>query len=143
MPKGGDVGEAFGGDPAGGSGAVDGWGAAGVGETLVEGGPVTGLVGVDDGERQDYQAAEEVVEFVLVADVGPAFAADGIDGGVIELACLFEDAGGEAATERGGAGGAFFEAGFVRGGVGGGVWGVVGELGGGGGGGGGGAGGAR
>src|SRR5260370_35147413 len=45
MPKGGDVGEAFGGDPAGGSGAVDGLGAAGAGETLVERGPVAGFAG--------------------------------------------------------------------------------------------------
>ncbi len=70
---------------------------------------------------------EEVVELVLVAEVGPELAADGGDGGGVELAGLFEDAGGEGAAQVDGAGAALLEAGLVEEGVGVGVEELVGE----------------
>ena len=64
------------------------------------------------------------MEFVFVADVGPDLAADGVDGGGVELAGCF----GQGAVEAGGAGAALFEAGFVEVGEGVGVEELVGEL---------------
>ena len=122
-------GEAFGGDPAGDAVEVDGLGAAGLGEALVEGGPVAGFCRVSmNVQREGDEGVEEVVEFVLVAEVGPDLAADGVDGGRVEPAGAFEDASGSARRERGGAGAALFEAGFVEEGVGVGVEEFVGEL---------------
>ncbi len=79
-----------------------------------------------DGESDE--GVEEVVELVFVANVGPALAADLVDGSLIEAACFFEDAGGQGAAEGDSAGAAFFEAGFVEEGVGVGVEQLVREL---------------
>ncbi len=119
----GDVREAFGGDPAGDSVQVEGLGAALVGKALVEGGPVAGLFAVDDGQRQGNERVEQVVELVLVAQIGPDLFADGVDGRRID------QAGGvrQDAAESGGAGAALFEAGVVEEGVGVGVEQLVGE----------------
>jgi len=108
------VGEAFCGDPAGGSVEVEGLGAAFLGEALVKDGPVTGLFPVDDVEREGDERVEEIVEFVFVAEIGPDLFANGGDGGGVDFAGFV----GESAAERGGAGAAFFEAGFVEVGVG-------------------------
>ena len=79
--------ETFGGDPAGNAAEVDGLGAAGADEALVEGGPVARFFSVDESEREGDEAVEKVVELVLVAEIGPALAADGVDGVLIETAC--------------------------------------------------------
>ena len=81
-------GGAFGRGPAADAVEVNGLGAAGLGDlALEEVGPVTGLgtgslpycVEVD--EREGNEGLEEIVELVLVAEVGPDLAADGGDGG--------------------------------------------------------------
>ena len=90
--------------------------------------PVAGVVCVEDGQRQGDEALQEIVEFVFVAEVGPALAADGVDGVLVEAACAFDDAVGQGAAEGDGAGAALFEAGFVEEGVGVGVEEFVGEL---------------
>ena len=93
--EGGDVGEAFGGDPAWGAVEVEGLGAAFLREAVVEGGPVASLFPVDDVKRQGDEGVEEVVELVFVAEVGPYLFADGGDGGGVEFAGLF----GEVAAQ--------------------------------------------
>ena len=80
------MGEAFGGDPAGGAVEVEGLGAAFLGEAFVEPGPVTGLFPVDEAEWQGDEGVEEVVELVFVAEVGPDLFADGGDCGGVDLA---------------------------------------------------------
>ena len=117
------MGEAFGRYPAGDSVEVEGLGAAFLGEAFVEDGPVAGLFTVDGGEWKRDEGVEEVVEFVFVAEVGPDLVADGGDGGGVEVAGFV----GKIAAERGGAGAALFEAGFVEVGVGVGVEEFVGE----------------
>ena len=64
----------------------EGLGAAVLGEALVEVGPVAGFFSVDEVQREGDEGVEEVVEFVFVAEVGPDLAADGVDGGRVELA---------------------------------------------------------
>jgi len=66
---------------------------------------------------------EEGVEFVFVAEGGPNLFADGGDGSRVDFARFV----GEIAAERGGAGAALFETGFVEIGVGVGVEEFVGE----------------
>ena len=83
---------------------------------------------VDESEGKRDEGVEEVVEFVLVAEVGPDLAADGVDGGLVEAACAVGNAVGKRAAERDGAGAALFEAGLVEEGVGVGVEEFVGEL---------------
>ena len=56
---------------------------------------------------------EEIVEFVFVADVGEDFAADGVDGGLVEAACSLRDARGKVAAKVDSAGAALFQAGVV------------------------------
>ncbi len=68
------------------------------------------------------------MQLVFVAEVGQELAADGVDGGLVEAACDFEDGVGEVAAEGDGAGAALFEAGFVEEGVGVGVEQLVREL---------------
>ena len=68
------------------------------------------------------------MELVFVAEVGPEFAADGVDGGLVEFAGGFGDGVGEGAAEGDGASAALFEAGVVEEGVGVGVDEFVGEL---------------
>ena len=82
---------------------------------------------VEEAEGEEDEGVEEVVELVLVAEVGPELAADGGDGGGVELAGLFEDAGGQGAAQVDGAGAALLEAGLVEEGVGVGVEELVGE----------------
>ncbi len=106
-PEGGRLGEAFGGDPGEGAVAVDGLDAARVGEALVEDRPVAGFGAVvEEGEGEGDEGEEEVVELVLVAEVGPALGADGGDGGGVELAGVVGDARRERAAEVDGAGAA-------------------------------------
>ncbi len=85
-PERGEVGEAFGGDPAGGAVEVEGPGAALLGEALVEGRPMTGLFPVNDVERESDEGVEEVVELVFVAEVRPDLFADGGDGSGVDFA---------------------------------------------------------
>ena len=92
-PEGGGVGEAFGGDPDGGTVAVEGLDAAGVDKAFVEGGPVADFRAiVEEGEGEGDEREEEVMKLVLVAEVGPALGANGGDGGRIELAGVVDDA---------------------------------------------------
>ena len=91
------------------------------------------MVVIEEVERQGDEGLEEVVEFVLVAEVGEDFAADGRDGGRVKVggggvSVGVQYAGGNASAERGGAGAAFFGAGLVEVGVGVGVEEFVGEL---------------
>ena len=91
-PQDSGVGEAFGGDPAWVSGAVDGGGAAGgfeLGEVVR---PVACVFVAERVQGQSHEALEEIVELVFVSDVGPALAADGVDGVLVEAASAFEDA---------------------------------------------------
>ncbi len=128
-PEDGGLGEAFGGDPSGFAVAIDGVDAAGVGEALVEGGPVAGFRAVvEEGEGERDEREEEVVELVLVAEVGPALGANGGDGGGVELAGVVGDARRERAAQGDGAGAAFFGASLVEEGVGHGVDELVREL---------------
>ena len=46
---------------------------------------------------QGDEREQQVVEFVLVADVGPELVADGVDGGLVEAACAFGDGVGQGA----------------------------------------------
>ena len=78
--------EAFGSDPAGLAVVVDGVGASGLCEALVELRPVAVIVCVEGGEGKEDEGVEEVVEFVLVAEVRPDFATDGGDGFGVDAA---------------------------------------------------------
>ena len=69
------------------------------------------------------------MEFVLIAEIGPTFAANGGDGLGIESAGTLENTGGQIAAGGGGTGATLFEAGFVEEGEGVGVEEFVGELG--------------
>lgn len=89
-------------------------GAAGLFEAVVEVLPVAGLVAVEGGEWEEDERVEQVVKLVLVAEVGPDFAADGCDGCGVDAPGFV----GEFATESGGAGAALFEASFIEVGVG-------------------------
>ncbi len=91
------MGEALGGDPAGVPLQSTVWTRPVLGEALVEGGPVAGFGAVvEEGEGEGDEREEEVVELVLVAEVGPALRADGGDGGWVELAGVVGDARREA-----------------------------------------------
>ena len=46
-------------------------------------------------KRQRDQRMQQIVEFMLVAQVGPDFAADRVDRGLIEAACAIGDAVGQ------------------------------------------------
>ena len=78
-----ECGEAFGGDPAGFAVNVYSVDAVVAGEALIEDGPAGGLVGVEEGEREQDEREQEVVELVFVAEVGPELGADGVDGGLV------------------------------------------------------------
>ncbi len=54
------------------------------------------------------------MEFVFVAEVGPALATDGVDGMLVEAASAFGDAVGETAAESDGAGSTLFEASVIE-----------------------------
>ena len=99
------MGEAFGGEPAGDSGAVYGVGAAGLGEAIVKGWPVAGFGGVDELQWECDERVEKIVQLVFVAEVGPDFFADGSYGGWIDFAGPL----GESAAEGSGAGAAFLD----------------------------------
>ena len=68
------------------------------------------------------------MELVFVADVGPALAADGVDGVLVEAACTSKMPSGRSRRRVDRAGAACFEAGFVKVGIGVGVEELVGEL---------------
>jgi hypothetical protein len=59
---------------------------------------------IEVGDGEGYELEEEVVEFVLVANVGPELGADGVDGGLIETACAIDDRIGEGTAGADGAG---------------------------------------
>ena len=63
---------------------------------------------------QSDEGVQQVVEFMLVAEVGPDFAADLVDGGLVEAAGAVGDAVGQCAAKADGAGAALFEAGVVE-----------------------------
>ncbi len=57
------------------------------------------IVCVEGGQWQDDETSQEIVELVFVAEVGPALAADGVDGVLVETACAFGDAIGKGTAE--------------------------------------------
>jgi hypothetical protein len=71
--------------------------------------PEAGCAGApefSEGSGEGDELEEEVVEFVLVADVGPELLADGGDGGGVEAAGAIRGGGGDVAAGADGAGAA-------------------------------------
>ena len=73
---------------------------------------------VEEVEWEGDEGLEEIVELVFVAEVGEDLPADGVDGGLVEVAGLVEKRLRDGAAKGDGFGAALFGSGFIEVGVG-------------------------